>query len=117
MSPLPLDKRAKLIKLMQLAQSENDNEALSSLRAATKILRQHNLDWERMFNAIDERKIIAWENDEGLTSFRPHSWAFDDPNMDDKQLQASKKQKVIIAPAPEPYDCGGFLKTTEEIEP
>jgi hypothetical protein len=92
MSPLPLDKRAKLIKLMQLAQSDNDNEALSSLRAATRILREHNLDWERMFNAIDERKIIAWENDQGGLTFRPHSWAFDQ-DLDEEEAKRRLAQR------------------------
>jgi hypothetical protein len=96
MSPLPLDKRAKLIKLMQLAQSDNDNEALSSLRAATKILREHNLDWERMFNAIDERKIIAWENDHGGMSLRPHAWAMDGDCEEPKKLKRTAP-KVILS--------------------
>jgi Protein of unknown function (DUF2786) len=92
MSPLPLHRREKLIKLMQLAQSKNDNEALTALRAATKILHAHNLDWNGMLNAIDERKIIAWENEQGLTSFRPHAWAFD---LDTEEPRRIAAQKVI----------------------
>jgi len=96
MSPLPLHRREKLIKLMQLAQSDNDFEALTALRAATKILRAHNLDWNAMFNAIDERKIIAWENEQGGTSFRPHAWAFDMDSEEPKRV-TRPVQKVILS--------------------
>jgi hypothetical protein len=96
-SPLPLDKRARLIKLMQLAQSTNDYEALSALRAATRILHTQNLDWEALFDAIDERKIIAWENERGGTSFRPHSWAFDMDSEEPKRISREPQQKVILS--------------------
>jgi hypothetical protein len=97
MSPLPLDKKAKLVRMMQLAQSENDHEALVALRGANKILHDHRLDWDALFNAIDERKIIAWENDQGGITFRPHAWAFDqDLDEEEAKRRLAQREKKQI---------------------
>jgi hypothetical protein len=106
MNPLSPSDRDKLAKLMQLAQSPRDHEALSALRKANALLHRNNLDWQRMLNAIDDRKIIAWENEQGGTTFRPSAWAFDqDLNEEEAKRRLAMRERaqlgdVIVTPPP-----------------
>lgn len=42
----------KLKKIMQRTVSENDNEALTSIRMANKIIEESGVTWERVFNHL-----------------------------------------------------------------
>lgn len=47
---MKLAEYGRLRKLMQMTTSDNDHEALASLRAANAILAAHELSWERVFS-------------------------------------------------------------------
>lgn len=53
--------REKLIKLLNLTASSNDNEALVSVRMANQILKKNGVTWNQIFETIniedDEREI------------------------------------------------------------
>lgn len=51
---------SKIIKLLALTQSSNDNEALSAIRKANALLKENNKTWESLFksNQVDP----AWED-------------------------------------------------------
>lgn len=51
----------RLQKIMQRTVSENDNEALSSIRAANRILAENSVDWERVFKRLVTVDIEAAE--------------------------------------------------------
>ena len=40
----------KIIKLLNLTTSDNDNESLSALRLANKLLRKSNTSWDQFFS-------------------------------------------------------------------
>lgn len=52
---MPLD-RDRLTKLLKLAASENDHEALGCIRAATRLLKENDMTWEQVL-AGEERVI------------------------------------------------------------
>jgi hypothetical protein len=52
----------RLKKLMQLATSDNDHEALASLRQATQLLRAHGYTWEDFFKRTVK---VTYEYDTG----------------------------------------------------
>jgi len=47
---MTVDEFKKLKKLMQLTQSDNDNEALAALRKANAIIKSTSADWERILS-------------------------------------------------------------------
>lgn len=42
----------KLVKLLQLTQSTNDNEALAASRAANALLAKHKMNWDELFRHL-----------------------------------------------------------------
>lgn len=50
--------RERLEKLLWLTQSDNDHEALSSIRAVNKMIKDHNLTWSEVFKFEIQEKII-----------------------------------------------------------
>ena len=64
----------KLAKLLALASSDNDAEALGALRAAARLLRSLGLDWNDVAN------LIVASGGNGSHSARSHEWyrAMDD---------------------------------------
>jgi len=94
---LPEKDKEKLVKLMQLTLSDNDNEALRALRKATKILNRNHLNWDQVLNLIDVKKIIAFENDQGGLTFRPHATAFDqDLDAEEAKRRLAQRERVQL---------------------
>ena len=48
----------KLIKLLNLSTSNNDNEALSAIRTANAILKKNNILWDKILNSQVEIRYI-----------------------------------------------------------
>lgn len=94
---LPEKEKERLVKLMQLTLSDNDNEALRALRKATKILDRNHLNWDQVLNLIDVKKIIAFENDQGGLTFRPHATAFDqDLNEAEAERRLAARERAKL---------------------
>lgn len=49
---MPMGEFKKLTKLMMMTNSENDQEALTAIRGANKILAKHNYDWNATFGRL-----------------------------------------------------------------
>lgn len=57
-------KHRKIIALLNLTQSDNDNECLSAIRHANKLLKKENMDWNSLFDvAVEDEK--KYERREG----------------------------------------------------
>lgn len=58
--------KSKIIKLLSLSQSDNDHEALASIRMANKILKNNDLTWEQFLGSSPQnqrsyQKEDLWE--------------------------------------------------------
>ena len=53
----------KVLKLLNLGSSPNDNEALSALRMANGMLAKHNLDWISFFNKNPQKSSVREEEE------------------------------------------------------
>lgn len=59
----------KLVKLLNLTQSDNDNEALTAIRMANKLLKSQNKTWEDVIN-----RDKSWDaKDVHVTPFHTHT--------------------------------------------
>lgn len=56
-----MDKQ-KIVKLLSLTQSDNDNEALSAIRMANKILRANEMTWDKFIGppGFSQEKNYSW---------------------------------------------------------
>lgn len=59
-----------LVKFMELTFSENDNEALASLRMANKLLAADGITWERVFKRLVSIDVEAAEPDDAPVGLR-----------------------------------------------
>ena len=54
------------VKLMMLATSPNDHEAIASLRKANQILAAHNISWEQLLTGKKSAETIFKEKNPGV---------------------------------------------------
>lgn len=51
----------KLLNVLNLTTSDNDNEALTAMRTANNILKKHKLDWHKFYNIPKEQPKYQYE--------------------------------------------------------
>lgn len=52
--------KEKIISLLNLSSSENDNEALSAIRTANKIIKKNNMSWSDFF---EEKEYYSYNKE------------------------------------------------------
>lgn len=54
--------KTRLLKLLHLSESTNDNEALSSIRKINLLIKEDNLSWEDIINISDDLEKVIKRN-------------------------------------------------------